>query len=167
MEDIHQDADKAIQTLLPSIKQVIARLKRHGDNPMNHLVIKPGWERDYVGKFPQNYQDRVGNMCFIYAVEDRTKHGPHHLRFKVRVLSVSYVDVEEAERAASSGGMYVQDTPMHIPQKISRVVANGFFIGPVEEIKDEDTGDWTYLQIFHKKDASVLTVPYEGLIVPR
>lgn len=164
-------ADEAIKTLVPAIKEAAERLKRYGENPLNWLVIKPGWEELAKDKWPRNYETRIGNIILTYAVEDRTGSG-NQFRFRARVLTVSYIDVKDAELQSSVNSSVGLSVPfilpnkrMQVPEPVARTIANGFFLGPVEQRQHGETGDWVFIQLFDREEPKRV-VPYASLPVP-
>lgn len=166
--------EEAVNRLLPEIAREVRRIRPFAEKPENHLRIGPGWleEAKKVG-WPGRYEGRVGNVIFTFAIEDRTQYGPHDLRFKAKTLSISYIDVKEAELRSTMADMNVP-TPevlpgkqMHVPWTIARVIANGFFEGEegtLHESLNKDTGDWAYFQIEGQEEEG--KTPFPKYVVP-
>jgi hypothetical protein len=167
--------EDAIKRIMPDLKSEVGRIKYYAENPLHHLVIKKGWEQRASSDWPARYEGRVGNLVFTFAVEDWTKYDgplPVHMkeapRFKARVLTVAYIDVKEAELNSAVASVAPKEVLpgrlMKIPLKIAKVVANGFFEGPVDFASDPETGDWRFYQLFDRQVSSAL--PFVGLPSP-
>ena len=59
--------DEAVKALVPAVTEMAARMKRYSENPLNWLVVRPGWEETVREKWPKNYEGRVGNIVCTYA----------------------------------------------------------------------------------------------------
>jgi hypothetical protein len=122
----------------------VTRLRRHGENRLNWLVMRPGWEDHYRDTWPSQYQVQVSGVVITFAVEDYTSWGPPGLKGKaIRVLSVAYFDVRDANRADG----YRTESVLAVPETLAKTIANGFFEGEVDVRRSKSSGDWAFIQV--------------------